>query len=271
MKRKVSILLVISAILFFIVPSTHAEGMFSWFFDLTSDIEEFEFELNSDGSSYSLSEYNYLSKHASEQVEIPVNYNDLPVTKINSRAFYACDKIEKVIIPEGMKSIGSYAFYHCDNLKEIVIPKTVRDIGEYAFEGCDSLTSITIPEAVNIGFRAFYECVGLSTVTIGNEESNITIGASSVEDYAFYGCINLSTVTLGECITYIGGRAFSHCENLTTVNLTNSVWKFGESAFEHCKSLEFFNFSGTMSEWEAIDKWPWWDKDTGFFQVYCTK
>ena len=87
----------------------------------------------------------------------------MPVTKINSRAFYACDKIEKVIIPEGMKSIGSYAFYHCDNLKEIVIPKTVRDIGEYAFEGCDSLTSITIPEAVNIGMCLIDELRSINT------------------------------------------------------------------------------------------------------------
>ena len=38
-----------------------------------------------------------------------------------------------------MKSIGDYAFYGCENLKEIVIPDSVKRIGDSAFDDCKNL------------------------------------------------------------------------------------------------------------------------------------
>lgn len=242
-------------------------GLLGGLFDFSLDIEEFEFELNEDGVSYSLIDYNYLSKQASETAVIPSTYNNLPVTKIHSQAFYACDQIESVVIPEGVWKIGSYAFYHCTNLKNVVIPESVQAIEEYAFEGCDALESINTPQAIDIGFRAFCECAGLKSIVIGNGNDGIVIGASSIGEYAFNECTNLENVTLGKSITYIGGNAFSHCENLSTISITSSVCKIGDSAFEYCRNLETIYFDGTSSEWGSIDKWSWWDKDTGNYEV----
>ena len=240
------------------------KGFLAW---LNKDVKEFEFELNEDQTEYILVEYNYLSNDASAEAIIPSTYEGLPVTEIASQAFYACEQIESVIIPEGITCIGPYAFYLCDNLKNIIIPQSVSVIEEYAFEECDALTSISIPQSVDIGFRAFYGCDNLESVVLGDDNGWLYC----IEDYAFYECPNLETVTLGECYSAIGDNAFAYCESLSVVNLPGGVKKIGSSAFEHCESLTEINFAGTMNDWEDIDKWSWWDKDTGHYEIICAK
>ena len=39
-------------------------------------------------------------------------------------------------------SIGEYAFYGCDDLTSITIPNSVTSIGDWAFAYCDDLTSV---------------------------------------------------------------------------------------------------------------------------------
>jgi len=64
--------------------------------------------------------------------------------------------IKKIIVKEGVISIGEYAFYDCTSLTEIVIPDSVTSIGDGAFAYCESLQEIVIPNSVtSIGSRAF--------------------------------------------------------------------------------------------------------------------
>ena len=64
-----------------------------------------------------------------------------------------------------VKSIGKKAFYECNGLTSIDIPNSVTSIGELAFDGCKGLTSITIPNSVtSIGNDAFYWCSNLENV-----------------------------------------------------------------------------------------------------------
>ena len=66
-----------------------------------------------------------------------------------------------------MTSIGEYAFYWCDSLTSVTIPDGVTSIGSHAFEGRRALTSITIPDSVtSIGSGAFAGCVSLETLTV---------------------------------------------------------------------------------------------------------
>ena len=45
-------------------------------------------------------------------------------------------------------SIGKNAFYYCEALTSITIPNSVTSIGDWAFRECSSLTSVTIPNSV---------------------------------------------------------------------------------------------------------------------------
>ena len=266
MKRIIYILLLLTLCFtlvacdeYIVDDSDGKDGFWDW---LNKEVEEYEFEMNADQKSYRLVKYNYLSPDASTIVNIPSTYNNLPVTQIGNQAFYACEQIEKVVIPDTIISIGSYAFFHCDNLTEINIPSGLIQIREYAFEGCDLLTEISIPHSVNIGFRAFCECENLKTVVIGNEKN----GTSYVDGYAFYKCTKLENAKL-EGVTTIDSHAFAYCESLTSVFLSNSLTKIGSSAFEYCENLKYVYFNGTTDQWKNVDTLPWWDKGAGDFEV----
>ena len=77
--------------------------------------------------------------------------------------------IRKIIINEGVKSIGNYSFQQCVRLDSIVIPEGVERIGERAFMECKELRWIVIPKSVNtIGESAFMGCCNLVSITNHN-------------------------------------------------------------------------------------------------------
>ncbi len=91
------------------------------------------------------------------------------------------DKINQIVVCNGVTSIGNYAFYYCSSLTEITISDSVTYIGSYAFSGCTSLTGIAISNSVTrIGNGAFLGCSSLTGVYISSIESwcNIAFGAN---------------------------------------------------------------------------------------------
>ena len=79
--------------------------------------------------------------------------------------------IQKVIIEEGVTSIGEYAFSGCSSLISITIPEGVTSIGYAIFSGCTSLISINIPSnVIDIGNST----IPVTTIicTIANSEGH---------------------------------------------------------------------------------------------------
>ena len=115
---------------------------------------------------------------------------------------------------------------------EYVIPGSVTEIGEYAFYDCSGMTSVTILNSVNsIGANAFDGCSGLTSVIIPNSVNSI--GAN-----AFDGCSGLTSVIIPNSVNSIGANAFDGCSGLTSVIIPNSVNSIGANAFDGCSGLK---------------------------------
>lgn len=63
-------------------------------------------------------------------------------TQIKDYTFYRCNNITKIILNEGITTIGSNAFKGCMSLVEVVIPSTITSVGISAFDQCTALTKI---------------------------------------------------------------------------------------------------------------------------------
>ena len=92
----------------------------------------------------------------------------------NQSPVYNNLKVKKVVIEDGVTSIGNWAFESCNNLISITIPDGVTSIGAYAFSNCWYLTNITIPNSVtSIENYAFRNCSSLTSITIPNSVTSI--------------------------------------------------------------------------------------------------
>ena len=164
------------------------------------------------------------------------------------------DSVNKVVIQEGVTSIGEYAFNGCSSLTSIEIPESVTSIGNDAFSGCTGLTSIEIPDSVtSIKWDMFSGCSSLTSIVIPN---NVT----SIGSSAFSGCSSLASITIPSSVTSIGEGAFSGTAWLTNkqqgnplvivngilidgttcsgeVTIPNDVTSIAASAFQKCTNL----------------------------------
>ena len=195
-------------------------------------------------------------KHRSEITAVVVCRG---VTSIGDGAFYLCDKVTEVNLPDSLAVIGSNAFYGCAGLAGITIPGSVTLIYSSVFRDCTGLTEITIPYGVtNIGDFTFSGCTGLrkavlpgSLTEIGGALfqhcgalASVTLpaGATSIGSYAFYGCGSLAQIDLPDSVTNIGGGAFYGCAALTQITIPDGVTVIGDSTFRGCAGLTAVSF-----------------------------
>lgn len=101
-------------------------------------------------------------------------------------------QINKVVIEEGVTSVGMNMFISCENLTEISLPSTLTYIGRRAFQDCNKLESIVIP-----------------------------YGVTEIDHLAFAGD-NLLAVYIPSYVTSFGDNVFSSNYNLTLICNTGS-------------------------------------------------
>ena len=149
--------------------------------------------------------------------------------------------ITKIVVNNGITSIGDYAFYRCSNVTAITLPKSVTSIGYYAIAYCTGLTKITIPNSViSMDTGAFYECTALKTAGPVGSDTNIQIEFGETITSMYQDCHlfdNLTEITIPDTVASIGKEAFSNCTGLTEITIPDSVTSIGESAFFSCTGL----------------------------------
>lgn len=186
-----------------------------------------EFESNGDGTCFVTG----IGTCTDTDINIPSVYNGEKVTSIGDEAFWRCNSLTSITIPNSVKSIGDRAFFGCDSLTSITIPEGVMFIDAFAFYGCSSLTSIVFPNGITeIARYAFSECSSLIDVCLPNSLRKIGAGA-------FYGCVSLTSITIPDRVNEIGHFAFAKCDGLTNITIPSRVMTIGECAFSGCSGL----------------------------------
>ena len=90
------------------------------------------------------------------------------------------DQIEKVVIEDGITSIGNYAFMGCSDLAEVSIGSSVKTIGVNAFSGCSKIEEVSLPASLTgISNYAFNNCSSLSLIEF-NSAAAPTLGANAL-------------------------------------------------------------------------------------------
>lgn len=155
-----------------------------------------------------------------------------------------------VVIPETVEyegesykvtTISSYAFYNCDQLESITLPNTVGTIGEYAFQGCRSLNTVNMPNQLReIMAYAFMACEHLYSINIPNS-------VTAIRKWAF-AMSSLESIQLPSSLKYIGDEAFSYCGCLKEIEIPNKVTTIGKNVFNTCVELETAKFPASVTE-----------------------
>lgn len=188
-------------------------------------------------------------------------------------AFYNCNNLISVSLPDEIMYIASGAFYNCPNLRYnengggsylgnennpyLALIKikdrsiTTFNIGDNTnvicdnvFDDCESLKKITVDER-NDKYSAvdgvLYNKKKTEIVCVPrgiDGEIEIPDGITNLHDKVFYNCKNLSSVIISDSVLEIGGTVFSNCSGLTNIVFGNRVSSVGENAFKGCSKLK---------------------------------
>lgn len=91
------------------------------------------------------------------------------------------DEIKRVVIENGVTSIGDYAFIKCSNLESVDIANSVRYIGEGAFAECYRLEEVYIPESVSeMGASPFRSCYELNRIDVSEDNDYFCVDSYDV-------------------------------------------------------------------------------------------
>ena len=127
------------------------------------------------------------------------------VTRIGgggSWAFRECRGVTSVIIPSSVTSIESMSFLGCDKLAAVKIPASVERIGNEAFMSCGGLKAIDVEDGNGV-YRSVDGILYNKDLTNlvqcpGGKTGEVTVPSSvtSIEGCAFYNCRGLTSVTM---------------------------------------------------------------------------
>ena len=217
----------------------------------------FDFEINSDGKSVTLTNYDS-SLADTTDIVIPATvsqnesgewiegdtYTVTDILSATSTAYgvFHSSGITSIELPLTLETIGSFAFYNCDALTEIDLSNctSLTSIESRVFEDCSGLTSITLPSSLtSIGRGTFSGCTNLQPSAtdqgvkyLGNSDNQYLVLWNGTG-------ITTSSYIVNEDCKFIYYNAFREFSGLTSIDLSKctSLISIGEHAFDNCSGL----------------------------------
>ncbi|MBR5959806.1 MAG: leucine-rich repeat domain-containing protein [Clostridia bacterium] len=207
---------------------------------------------------------------------VPSEVSGWKVTAIGSSAFYKCESLVTLTLPDTVTTIDYGAFSNCYNLETVNLPDSLTTIGDFAFHTCSSLQTLNIPNSVtSIGHGAFTGCNRLTDIRISPDHPVYAFGNNGLIDkknYTYMSYIGpdvaeyevprgikkigddaftfreLESIVVPEGVTAIGDRAFCFMYNLEKVTLPDSVTSIGYKAFYSAQDLESIRIPAAVTE-----------------------
>lgn len=161
------------------------------------------------------------------------------VTAIAPEAFIQNRQITRVVMNEGLTSIGEMAFFN-SGVQEIVFPSTLQQLAPDLFYYCDRLKRVDLShtQITRIPESAF-ACSGV-------EEVLLPSALTSIGTQAFMITEHLKSAVIPQSVTHIGMEAFRG-SGITTVQLPNSISAIETRAFYLCPNLTEVSAYGPAS------------------------
>lgn len=190
---------------------------------------------------------------------------------VSNYAFNLCQGLDKIVIPDSVKTIARNAFVSCgvkevvmgdglkeipgclvsDSLVKIVVGSSVKTIPASRFKNCQNLETVIFKNGLEtIETEAFKNCLLIKEIVLPDTVSSVTYDA-------FYGCKlekvvmsnSLETIpyslasrtvesfVIGNSVKNLEDSIFENCTQLKEIAIPDSVVSIGEKAFKGCSSL----------------------------------
>ena len=162
------------------------------------------------------------------------------ITSIGNYAFVWGSKISEIVWPTdgNLKTIGSYAFYECDGLTRIALPNGVTSVGAYAFAYCSYVTSISLPGSLKTIGKYGFAYTAVTSISLPS-------GLTTIGVEAFRGNYKLRSVTGGAGLKSLGTGAFAFTYDLRTFKITSKkLFRIGKQCF-CCSGLKTLQIKKT--------------------------
>lgn len=132
---------------------------------------------------------------------------------------------------------------HIKDVKKLVIKDGITSVGDWSFANLAALEEIQFPDSLKIiGERAFYNCSNISFIKLPK-------GLETVKNGAFNSCIGTVRVSLPDGLLRIGNSAFMNLPKVTVMTIPESVEHIGMWAFMGCTSLKQIYFEGDIPQY----------------------
>ena len=174
-----------------------------------------------------------------------IDWNGYNPKRLNSCAFWNCDKITWSQVPQSVEELGDNCFYLCDALTSVDLSKIKKmDTGVF---WATPLTSVEWPAAVTeIPANTFWACGKLTTIKGIPGQPGAWDNITKIGENAFNQCTALTTIKLPAELKTIDAQAFRTCINLATVDYGTKVETIGDGAFWYTRALKKFFFKGSV-------------------------